>query len=164
MSGLRRGLALLAVGAALVLGAAPSRADCGPGAVVTSNGHDISRQSVAFSTNITLLPTQLLAITFGTSGCSNSGVIYRDQEQQVFVAYNYSPLLQEMAQGQGSRLDALASLLGCAPEQERAIGQWTQSRFATLLPAGADQPAVLLTELKRGMRAYPPLAACSRLG
>jgi len=141
-----------------------AKANCGPGPVVTGMNKGMLQQSLGASTNATFLPTQTLAITSGTSGCSNSGVVIRDAEQRFFVAVNLANISQQMAQGGGSHLDSLAGLLGCPAELYPRFAGFTRRNFAALVPVEGTRPAELLTQLKRGMRSDPRFAdSCSRI-
>ena len=139
-------------------------ANCGPGPLVMQKNKGSLLQSFGATTNATFLPTQTFAITSGTSGCSNSGIIIRDAEQRFFVAVHLENLSREMAQGGGSHLDSLASLMGCRTESYARFAGLTQRRFGALFPTVTVQPAELLASLKQEMRHDSSLVEnCSRI-
>lgn len=161
-------LALLVSASAIALGLgslAPDArgADCAVGGFVVNKKTGIIEQLLAFSTNATFFLTYAGAITSGTSGCSNSGIVKREFEQEVFVTANFDALSGDLAQGQGPRLAALTELMGCSPGLSRELARVAQGRFDRLVTGGADPAGVLLTELKQGMRMHPALSQCSRL-
>ena len=75
---------------------------CGLGKKLWSNSmnqKNILPQAFMATTNVT--GVQTFAISSGTSGCSNDGVLWADKKVEAFVATNYDDLVQEMAQGRG---------------------------------------------------------------
>lgn len=152
-----------AFGASLVM-SGPVKANCGPGPLVVQKKKGMLLQSFGASTNATFLPTQTFAITSGTSGCSNSGVVNRDVEQRFFVEVNLDNLSQQMAQGGGSHLKSLAGLLGCPVELYPRFASFTRRNFAALVPVAGPQPEELLAHLKRELRNDPQFAGgCDRI-
>lgn len=157
-----RSLAAALLGAALLAaGLAPAAwADCGPGPVVIKD-QGAAQQSLAATTNATFLPTQTLAITLGTSGCSSSGLVWQQREQERFVAINADVLAVDMARGQGPYLEAFAALMGCAPEAQAAFAQVTRARYTRLLPAAEPAPRRLLAGVREAVQTHPLLSvAC----
>lgn len=141
-----------------------AQAECGPGPLVVQNKKGSLLQSFGATTNASFLPTQTFAITSGTSGCSNSGIIKKDVEQRLFVAVHMDNIYQEMAQGGGSHLDALASLMGCQTVSYGRFAGVTRHNLGRLFPAGEVSPVELLARLKQTMRGDAALAqGCSRI-
>ena len=68
------------------------------------------------------------AISTGTSGCTNDGIIMAQYKVTVFAAINFDNLSQEMAQGQGEHLASLATLMGVPAEQQPAFFAMTQEK------------------------------------
>jgi len=71
----------------------------------------IAPQVMMATTNGTF-GSQTFGISFGTSGCTNNGVIMRTELVHAFASATFENLQQEMAQGQGEHLTSLATLLG----------------------------------------------------
>ncbi|MCZ6646015.1 MAG: DUF3015 family protein [SAR324 cluster bacterium] len=139
-------------------------ANCGPGPVVVQKSKGTLRQSLGASTNATFLPTQTFAITSGTSGCSNSGILRREVEQRFFVALHMDNIAQELAQGQGRYVDGLASLLGCGSEVYGEFGRMAQANYTSLFSAAEMKPRELLAAVKEQMRRHPLLSRnCDRI-
>ena len=102
-------------------------AGCGLGSMVFEQNEKV-QQVLAATTNGTF-GTQTFGISSGTSNCSHSGVVTKEKEAEVFVATNFESLHQEMAQGTGENLNALAYLMGCpADDFSKAV----KSNYATL--------------------------------
>ena len=97
-------------------------AGCGIGSIIFGKSEGME-QVIAATTNGTS-GNQTFGITSGTSNCQEpSGknkALYRQREQEAFVSVNYRYLEQEMAAGQGERLNAFANLLGCSAKADFA--------------------------------------------
>jgi hypothetical protein len=151
----------LTMSAALLLLAATASAQCGPGPLIVQKNKGIILQTLGATTNATLLPTQAFAITSGTSGCSNSGIVQQQEiETRMFVVVNYDNLASDMAVAQGQHLETLAGLLGCDGSTYAAFSALTRERLPSWLDA-ASSPDAGLQQLKQAMRAQPALASCS---
>lgn len=155
-------LAMLAMLAMLLTGASPAWAKCGPGPLVTMDNKGIVLQSIGATTNAILLPTQTLAITSGTSGCSNDGLVKEEYEQELFVAVNFGRLSGDIARGQGGYLDSLAELMGCERAAYPAFAALTQAHLQDLLDLEA-QPRAAVAHLRSAMTGHPMLGACTRI-
>ena len=155
-------LAMLAMLAMLLTGASPAWAKCGPGPLVTMDNKGIVLQSIGATTNAILLPTQTLAITSGTSGCSNDGLVEEEYEQELFVAVNFGRLSGDIARGQGGYLDSLAELMGCERAAYPAFAALAQTHLEDLLDLEA-QPRAAVAHLRSAMTAHPVLGACTRI-
>jgi len=158
-------LPVLALGMALGVAAPEARAaDCAVGGFVVNKRTGIVEQLLAFSTNGTFFVTYSGAITSGTSGCSNSGIIKREYEQQIYVTVNYDALSGDLARGEGEHVAALAALLGCQPALRGEFGHVAQAHFGALVTGGPEQALDLLAELKDELRVHPALSqGCTRL-
>lgn len=107
---------------------------CGLGAVLWADSiskKHIMQQSFIVTTNLTGLQT--FGISSGTSGCTNDGVFVWNERANVFVAAHVDDLLQEMAQGSGEHLQALATLLEVEESDRLEIFLSLQQRSAELL-------------------------------
>jgi hypothetical protein len=131
---------------------------CGLGARLwadsISKKHILQQSSIA-TTNLTGFQT--FAITSATSGCTNDGVIARNETITVFVGANFDDLLQEMAQGSGEHLTALATLIGVPAHLHPSFFLLSQDRYALLIPLDNATPVALLQHLYEGMKIHPLL-------
>ena len=128
-------------------GSAWSSPDCGPGYFVSKNNNGIVTQTVGATTNATSLFSHTAAITSGTSGCSNDGIIHRTQEQNVFVAVNLENLLQAIAQSRGEHLESMARLMGCETGALPEFTRVARTEVRGLLASGAVGAPELLVAL-----------------
>lgn len=87
--------------------------------------------------DITFSPTYSVSSTSGTSGCKNWDFAqWLREERTRYLAQNQTELLENIAQGQGPHLQALAQLAGCTLP-EHALSQVTQQHRQPLQAAVA---------------------------
>lgn len=158
---------LLTVVAVLISGTAAMAAEmgpgCGPGKVVFNGKKGMLFQNLAWTTNYFGLPWQWFAITSGTSGCNADSVILRENEQRAFVASNFERLSQDMAEGHGEYVDAMADLMGCQPSVRPAFARMAQERYGEIFTGHANAKSVL-ANMKHEINARPRLASrCTRV-
>jgi hypothetical protein len=119
----------------LLLGSAAiaNDAGCGLGGMIIKQNTKVM-QLLAVTTNGSF-GSQTFGITFGTSGCSASGIVANDKQIQYFVEVNQEELTREMAQGRGEKISTLAALNGCAtPAQITAFNAKAQASFERIVP------------------------------
>lgn len=116
-------------------------AGCGLGSVVIGKG---GGQISASTTNQTSYTTEF-GITSGTSNCTDDGVAMSDRQLEMFTEANFESLKQEIAQGQGENMDALASLMGCSIEQSKLLSSQLQSDSQKIV---SDTPQNLLFSIR----------------
>ncbi|TGL15194.1 DUF3015 domain-containing protein [Leptospira meyeri] len=102
-------------------------AGCGLGSMVPVWKNDIG-QVLAATTNGSL-SSQTFGITSGTSNCTTDGIVRADRAQEVFVTYNEGPLELETTRGNGERIQAIASLLGC-PTHSIELGKLMKEKHS----------------------------------
>jgi len=162
---MRKFLVLAAAAMMLASGsvmAAETGPGCGVGKLVFEGSKGILFQNLAWTTNVYL--GNIFSITFGTSGCSADAVILRDKEQEVFVAANLDQLSQDMAQGRGEYVNAMAALMGCDSSVYATFGEMGQQRYGAIFADDTGSEGRVLTNLRREARANPVLAnSCNRL-
>jgi len=108
--------------------------------------------------------TQTFGMTSGTSGCKTDSVIMNDKAQEAFVADNLGTLNQEMAQGQGEHVTALASLMGCPTAAYGEFARVSQESYGTVFASADVQAGAVLASLEDELGRHPALASsCSRL-
>lgn len=133
------------------------KAGCGLGSIVIGKA---GNQILAATTNGTA-GSQTFGITSGTSNCAEDGVALAEKEKEYFANANYESLLQEMAQGKGENLVAMASLFGCRSED---FAHSLKDNYGTLVPTVDTGSEALLANVEtlvandRGLR-----NACSDL-
>ncbi len=117
----------------------------------------IAPQVMMATTNGTF-GSQTFGISFGTSGCTNDGVIMRTERTNVFVFAMFDNLSQEMAQGRGEHLASLATLMGVPAEQQAEFFTMAQEKYTTLVEAGEASPVAVIKAIQDAMAAHPVLA------
>jgi hypothetical protein len=117
----------------------------------------IAPQVMMATTNGTF-GSQTFGISFGTSGCTNDGVIMRTERTNVFVFTMFDNLSQEMAKGQGEHLASLATLMGVPPEHQAEFFALTQEKYKALVEAGAASPVAVIKAIEDAMAEHPVLA------
>jgi len=140
-------LSLLA-GAIVMAGASTASAKkygtagCGLGSMIFHDQKGFI-QVVAATTNGTS-GNQTFAISTGTLNCSEDGLAMADKEKEFFASANYESLMQEMAQGKGENLQAMASLYGCGTE---AFAASVKSNYSQIFPTAETNSSAMLTNL-----------------
>ena len=66
---------------------------------------------------------QSFAISFGTSNCTEEGVMHASREKEAFVESNLADLRSDVSAGHGEYLSALAALYGCNGAQADAFSK-----------------------------------------
>ena len=131
---------------------------CGLGAMLWADSiakkHILQQASIA-TTNLTGFQT--FAISSATSGCTNDGVLVRNETINVFVGANFDDLLQEMAQGSGEHLIALATLVGVPAHLHQPFCRLAQERYTVIAPRDNATPVALLQHLYEALEAHPLL-------
>jgi hypothetical protein len=136
---------------------------CGLGTQLFKGQSGLIPMSLAATTN-GISGNQTFGMTSGTSGCKSDGVILNEKEQEAFVATNLSALNQEMAQGQGQHVTALASLLGCPAAVRGDFARMSQESYGTVFAQPDAQAGAVLASLKDELGRRPTLASsCSRI-
>jgi len=137
-------------------------AGCGLGHLAWQGNNGKLAQILAATTNGTF-GSQTFGITTGTSGCTSKGLVKVEHEQEYFANINRDTLYIEMSRGQGENLNALAALMGCAPETMKDFGKFTQANYSVIFPTEATSGAEMLTNLKSRISRDSKLSkACAR--
>lgn len=116
----------------------------------------IAPQVMMATTNGTF-GSQTFGISSGTSGCTNDGVIMKNKHVSL-TANAFDSLQEEMAQGGGEHLAALATLLGVAEADQPIFFAMVQDQYETLMDREQTGPLAMLEALKRAMSEHPVLA------
>ena len=159
---------LLVLVALAVLLAAPSAfagnsAGCGLGHLLWQGQTGMVPNVLGATTNGSF-GSQTFGVTTGTSGCNANDSVYNQQQQEQFVAVNYEKLSQEMAQGQGQYVSALAELMGCNAAAHTEFAQLSQSKYETLFSAPDMDAQAMLGSLKGELAKDAVLAgSCTRI-
>lgn len=146
-------------GIAAALGNSDQGPGCGLGKLAWSDygaQKQIAPQVFMATTNATF-GSQTFGISFGTSGCTNDGVIMKNKRIDL-AARTFDSLKQEMAQGQGEHLTSLATLLGIAPEDQPVFFSMVQNRYTSLISPDDAGPLMVLHAIEEAIGKHPILA------
>jgi hypothetical protein len=150
-------------GIAAALGNSDQGPGCGLGKLAWSDygaQKQIAPQVFMATTNGSF-GSQTFGISFGTSGCTNDGVIMKNKRIN-FAAGAFESLKQEIAQGQGEHLSSLASLLGIAPEDQPVFFSMVQDRYTSLVSPDDASPLMVLQAIEEAMGKHPILARAAQ--
>ena len=131
---------------------------CGLGKLAwadSKNQKNIAPQVMMATTNGFGMYT--FAISSGTSGCTNDGVVWAEHKVTMFAEINFEDLSQEMARGQGEHLTSLATLMGVPAEQQPEFFAMTQERYLALIQAGDGSPVAMVKALHEAITHHPVL-------
>ena len=126
---------------------------CGLGKLAWSDfkrPKNIAPQVMMATTNGTF-GSQTFGISTGTSGCTNDGKVWAEEQTNVFVAATFDGLTAEMAQGEGEHLASLATMMGVPVEQHQQFFALAQERYQELVRAGDTSPAAMIKALSDAM-------------
>ena len=158
---------LLLVGLAVVM-AAPSAfagnsAGCGLGHLLFQGQSGMIPNVLAATTNGSF-GSQTFGMTTGTSGCNQNDSVQNEKAQEDFVAVNYEKLSEEMAQGRGQYVSALAELMGCNAAAHADFAHLSQTKYETLFSAPEMDAHAMLGTLKGEMAKDAVLSnSCTRI-
>jgi hypothetical protein len=145
-------------GIVLALGNSDQGPGCGLGKLAWSDygGQKQIAPQVFMATTNGSFGSQTFGISFGTSGCTNDGVIMKNKRIN-FAAMTFESLKQEMAQGHGEHLSSLANLLGVAAADQPLFFAMVQDRYTAIIPPGEASPLVVLHAIEEAMGQHPIL-------
>lgn len=120
-----------------VLAAASSMAaqnnvgSCGWGSKVFEGQSGVAPQVLAITTNGTS-GNQTFGITFGTSGCTQDGVVSSHWKTAMYIDGNRVALARDAAAGQGESLNVLAEVMGVKAADRELFAATIKANFATV--------------------------------
>ncbi|MBI1398220.1 MAG: DUF3015 domain-containing protein [Betaproteobacteria bacterium] len=121
---------------------------CGPGSRLFEGQSGIAPQVLAVTTN-NFAGINTFAMSSGTSGCSQDGMVKSSWKTAAFIEGNKDRLARDMSRGAGETLDALAQLLGI-PEQDKArFAEVTRRNVGRIFPSERAST----DEIRSGLRA-----------
>jgi hypothetical protein len=132
---------------------------CGLGKLAWSDygGQKQIAPQVFMATTNGTFGSQTFGISFGTSGCTNDGVVMKNKHVNL-ASGAFDSLKQEMAQGRGEHLAALATLLGVPGEDQPEFFSLVQEKYASLVQSEETTPIVMLQAIQSAMAEHPVLA------
>lgn len=144
--------------APMAMAADNNGAGCGLGQQLFAGSNGISAHSSAATFNQSFF-IQQIGILAGTMGCDgDNSVVSNDQERKEFVASNMDNLTQEIAQGQGNHLFALADIMGIAQADRGHFYEMAQGQYGTLFESTDTTSSELLASLDNAMMSDAAMA------
>lgn len=104
---------------------------CGWGSKVFEGQSGIAPQVLAVTTNGTS-GNQTFGITFGTSGCTQDGVVSSTWKTAMYIDGNRVALARDAAAGQGENLNVLADVMGVKAADRALFAATIKANFATV--------------------------------
>ena len=126
--------ALLFVSSSAAFAVGPGGGECGWGNMLFNGSTGLPSHMVAYTTNGSL-GNNTLGMTSGTNGCEvNEGLTYGGRGA---VAFNniLDEFSEDVAQGNGEAMNAVAVLFGVKKEDRPAFAEVTHKNFNTLFPS-----------------------------
>lgn len=150
-------LVVIAFASSSAMAAGYKSAGCGLGSMVIQE--EGFMQVLAATTNGTSA-SQTFGITSGTSNCAGAGGVSKAAvKQEVYVSSNFDSLSQEMAQGNGEHIAALANVMGCEKSVTPHFGKVLKANYKNM---NTTSPEALLETVKNQVSADATLAkSCS---
>lgn len=103
---------------------------CGVGSKLFDGQRGIAPQVLAVTTNTT--SGQTFAITSGTSGCTQDGVVRTAWKTAAFIDSNMNKLAKDISRGNGESLDSLASVIGVKTSDKEAFKVALKDNFSNI--------------------------------
>jgi hypothetical protein len=123
--------ALFAVAASSSMAAANNVGSCGWGSKVFEGQSGVAPQVLAATTNGTS-GNQTFGITFGTSGCTQDGVVTSTYKTAMYIDGNRVALARDAAAGQGESLTVLADLVGVKAADRDLFAATIKANFSAV--------------------------------
>lgn len=139
--------------------AADASGSCGVGSMVFAGKKGVAPQVLAMTTNGTFY--QSFAVTSGTSGCTQDGVVASNWKMAAYIDGNKSKLAMDMSKGSGETLDSLASLIGIKEADRVAFNRVTKENFAKIFVGEQASAEQISLGLKQVLAADSTLAQYS---
>ncbi len=130
---------------------------CGWGSKVFDGQRGIAPQVLGATTNGTS-GNQTFAISSGTSGCTQDGVVRSTWKTAMFIDGNKDKLAQDMSKGSGESLQSLAQLIGVKDADKAAFYRVTKENFAQIFSSDKATAEQVAAGLKQVLAADSSLA------
>jgi hypothetical protein len=122
---------------------------CGWGSKLFDGQRGVAPQVLATWTNGTS-GNQTFAISSGTSGCTQDGLVKSSWKTAMFIDGNKTKLARDMSMGSGEALESLAKLIGVQEQDKAAFFLATKDNFARIFSSDSvttDQVAASLKQV-----------------
>jgi hypothetical protein len=122
--------ALATIAAASSMAAQNNVGTCGVGSKIFAGQSGIAPQVLAMTTNGSLMNT--VGVTFGTSGCTQDGIVTSTWKTAMFIDGNRVALARDAAAGQGESLATLADVMGVKAADRDLFAATIKANFASV--------------------------------
>lgn len=133
---------------------------CGVGSRFFDGQRGVAPQVFAMTTNGTFYQT--FAVSSGTSGCTQDGVVKSNWKTAMFIDGNKEKLARDMSTGNGESLESLAKLMGIQDRHKAAFFRATKDNFARIFASENVTTDQVVASLKQVLAADSELAPYSR--
>ncbi len=116
-----------------IAGAQNNIGSCGWGSKLFDGQKGIAPQVLGATTNGTS-GNQTFAVTSGTSGCTQDGVVTTSWKTAAFLDANMNKVAADISRGQGQSLDSLAQLMQVDQADQQAFRTALQQNFSSIFP------------------------------
>src|SRR5258705_4464584 len=120
---------------------------CGVGSKLFDGQSGILPNIFAVTTNN--YSGQTFAITSGTSGCSQDGVVRSNWKMSMFIDGNKDQLARDMSIGNGETLDSLAHLIGVRDTDRATFNRTAQENLSSIFPSETASTEQVVAGLKK---------------
>lgn len=128
-------LSIVALSLALpAMAVAQNIGHCGWGSKLFDGQKGIAPQVLAATTNGTS-GNQTFAISSGTSGCTQDGVVKSSWRTAAFIDANMNKLARDVSRGEGDTLDSLALLLEVSDQDKSQFNETLKNNFGNIFPS-----------------------------
>lgn len=154
---------------ALLVAAAPLAANaqvnnnvgsCGWGSKLFDGQRGIAPQVLAVTTNGTS-GNQTFAITSGTSGCTQDGLVKSSWKTAAYLDQNMNKVARDASRGQGESLTSLADLIGVRAEHKGLFAQVMKDNFNVIFSSTDVNSESVAAKIKEVLAANDRLAIYS---
>lgn len=101
--------------------------------------------------------TQTFGITSGTSGCTEEGLLAKNEEVRTFVEVNIEHLRYDIAKGDGAYISALGALMGVSAEKMPTLMSFLHTEYSQLFPTDTTTSSEFFASLVKSMGKMPDL-------
>lgn len=149
----------LALGIPAIAFGAKGAQNCGVGPKVVK-GKGIASQSLVQYTNVTLLPSNAVSVTFGTSGCGYSNIVQKDAPRLQYIRFNYDNLAEDAARGEGIYISGLGQMMGCSKNAESVLTRTIHDNFGNFFKTeeGQIKGDLFFYSIKEEINKHPVLS------
>lgn len=141
---------ILMVASSSAFAVAPGGPDCGWGNMLFDGQAGLGPHFMASITNGTS-GNATFGMTSGTNGCSaNGNLSYGGKSLLASIMDEFS---QDVAMGEGEAMNAVAVMMGVAPEDRDSFAQLTHENFAVIFPSENVTAEDVLASLETLMKA-----------